>query len=50
MKCPSALASTTVPVADAPARITVWPVIVMGEATVAVNVSPGWLILDPRAC
>ena len=50
MKRPRAFASVTVPLADAPARITVLPPAETGEATVAVKVSPGWLIFEPSAC
>jgi hypothetical protein len=47
---PCALASTTVPTTLAPAGITVTPWAWMGAATVALNVWPGWLTLEPSSC
>ena len=49
LNLPSGFASTTVPVAEAPARITVTPLIDTGLATVAEKLSPGTLIFDPSA-
>jgi hypothetical protein len=44
---PFALASTTVPAADAPLAMTVLPPTATGSATVASNGSPVWLVFDP---
>src|SRR5258707_7845668 len=49
-KCPSALASTTVPDAVAPEAIRVCPLTSTGVATAPENASPGWLIFEPTAC
>src|SRR5690348_13672474 len=46
---PRGAASATVPVAAAPAGITVLPATSTGFATVAEKLSPAWLVFDPTA-
>src|ERR1700739_854766 len=47
---PRDFADTTVPDAGAPARTTVRPSTIIGSATVALKLCPGWLIFDPNGC
>ena len=49
LNLPSGFASTTVPLAEEPALMTVTPPTTTGSATVAVNRSPGVLTFDPIA-
>jgi len=50
LKRPRGFASTTVPLAAAPAGIAVLPSTETGLASVAVKVSPAELIFEPTAC